>query len=1078
MLKLTENMTIQQISLALETARLAGLASETAQFPAASEKGDTLPAADKKQLGEFWKNAKGKGESIPPVQNPDVLFDTDFRTVKGLENIFREGEFLKDTDHDFFPDRMDVRIKLPHNPSLSQIISACNVAFRLGMETVAFEGDILADDGYCGNMIEFAGGDKAELVWEKAEYSKAIFYGDGKQLEQLSALVCEKFPTVDCWQEWRDVLCTMTDSFAMKNTDGQLAYLESQGENKTGCTAFVSPETQKKQKDYFADVEFCNFKEGKAVYTKKYDIPWEVDTFENILETELYPQVKKGDKIEIYAALSEEQQLREKLTAQLSDELTALGAQSVSVQFVDAYKQGLSWVKEYVIPQLKSKSCDKLEIYFKPFLQTGQTEWSDENGATPNKTRTLESTPDKWFDLPVRYLQELYPVEDIIVNELGLKPDNVVFKLYDGSEDITYLCKAYRDNKECHTAQYKALCSERPFIDCYPQLGLVHPSTGYIKAVINGETMVDKTIKTDLENLWDIYQEDVLPQCRKYVEEKYGDEISPAKQPFFQKLHLDITLSETEYRTGSREDMVSPLNALQEDLYFTGTDYFKYLGQEKGHTAFDAPGLIFPDIHKGEGKPVFKVTFYDLTRECPQIEKDGKILAQQKTRDGINLYIQKVETAGENLAVTVRCEGVDDNVLESYAKLLAEDVLTLSGKLENTTRIDFAADSGKVYSADCIPTQKRIKDMDITDVCFSDKEVIGYEEYISIIHQLERVKGLEVFPVATSYEGRTIYAIWFKKPHKGYLSMTKYLTNRSSEYINARHHANEVSSTNSAFMLIRELLTNPKYADLDDKLSLVIIPVENVDGTAIHYTLQKENPNWKHHTSRFNAIGKEFCGECYTQDPVSTEALAATRVYRKFIPDIMVDNHGVPSHEWEQQFSGYTSPAYRGFWLPRALLYGYYWYAKEDEYACNIPLNKKMEDVIADAIAEDKQIAELNSEWAHQFEKYAHRWMPKLFPASYYKGMINYWIPFPHNPKHIYAAVRYPWVTGVAYTSEVADETAQGDYLALCAKAHYIHDIATIDMILSAQHNSSNEVEIDKNGGICAECRRIRPMNV
>ena len=192
----------------------------------------------------------------------------------------------------------------------------------------------------------------------------------------------------------------------------------------------------------------------------------------------------------------------------------------------------------------------------------------------------------------------------------------------------------------------------------------------------------------------------------------------------------------------------------------------------------------------------------------------------------------------------------------------------------------------------------------------------------------------------------------------------------------------------------------------------------------------------------------------------------------------MVDNHGVPSHEWEQQFSGYTSPAYKGFWLPRALLYGYFWYAKEERYSNNIPINKKMEDVIADAVAQDKEMAQWNKNWTQQFEKYAHAWMPKLFPASYYKGMINYWIPFPHNPNHIYAAIRYPWVTGVAYTSEVADETAQGEYLALCAKAHLTHDIATIDMILNAKHNFSNCVTTGKNGTVSAVWKRLRPMEV
>ncbi|WP_260680531.1 M14 family zinc carboxypeptidase [Enterococcus avium] len=69
------------------------------------------------------------------------------------------------------------------------------------------------------------------------------------------------------------------------------------------------------------------------------------------------------------------------------------------------------------------------------------------------------------------------------------------------------------------------------------------------------------------------------------------------------------------------------------------------------------------------------------------------------------------------------------------------------------------------------------------------------------------------------------------------------MTNYPSEIINARHHANEVSGTNGAFLLLKELLTDPKYQDVAEHLNLVIVPLENVDGAAIHYELQKRHLN-------------------------------------------------------------------------------------------------------------------------------------------------------------------------------------------------------------------------------------------
>ena len=136
-----------------------------------------------------------------------------------------------------------------------------------------------------------------------------------------------------------------------------------------------------------------------------------------------------------------------------------------------------------------------------------------------------------------------------------------------------------------------------------------------------------------------------------------------------------------------------------------------------------------------------------------------------------------------------------------------------------------------------------------------------------------------------------------------------------------------------------------------------------------------------------------------------------------------------------------------------------------------------MEDVIADAIGNEKEMAELNTEWAARFEKYAHAWMPKLFPADYYKGMINYWIPFAQDDEHRYPSIRFPWITTVAYTSEVADETAQGSYLNLCARAHVTHDLAVIEMLAKARCIYREHMEVTKEGISVSQIRQ-RPVIV
>lgn len=131
-----------------------------------------------------------------------------------------------------------------------------------------------------------------------------------------------------------------------------------------------------------------------------------------------------------------------------------------------------------MLPRLKEAGADTVTVYFKPFLPEGQTEWNDENGAIPSYHNLSAETPDKWYDLPIRYLQELYPIEDLLVKELGIERKNVVFKAYEGEDDITYLCQGSKENSVCCEDAYKAAWSERPYMNEYPQMGKVHPSTG------------------------------------------------------------------------------------------------------------------------------------------------------------------------------------------------------------------------------------------------------------------------------------------------------------------------------------------------------------------------------------------------------------------------------------------------------------------------------------------------------------------------------------------------------------------------------------------------------------------------
>ncbi len=1082
-LKMNQPINQAQVQYALEAALLLGFQSESATFPIAVPDGEIPIPETNDELLALWDRETGDiPEDYVPAPKQGPAFDLDFRKEKGLEYLFSRGLFLKDENYDLLPDKLDVKFILPDDADASILTAACNIAFRFGMETTAYEGNILASKDYNGNAVVFSHAEHAKITLEEScDTVRVHIKGSGQELIDFTSLLCEKFPLTDgFYKSWRDILMELTDDFILRNADGQLACLHAlQAEGNENCQLYGAPEITPEQKAYFPDSKIYNYKSGKKIYEKKYELPWEVDTFERILKEEIYPCLQAGDRVRIEGALSEDQAVRMKLAARIQNALSETGADLDQLQLICAYKQGYSWIDEIVIPTLKEQKTEKIEIFFKPFLPEGETQWLDENGATPSYHNLKADDPDKWYDLPIRYLQELYPIQDMLTEKLSVKAEDVIFQTYEGDEDITYLCRATEADGASTEFRYLARYSERPYLNEYPKLGKVHPATGYIQVWVNDEERLNQKLTTDLERIWDIYQEQVLPECRSYIESKTDGNVHADMQPFFQKLSLEVWASEPDYRTGSREDLISSLDALHEDMYFVGSDYFKNYGVQTVDELFDAPGLILPEIHKREGAPAFHVTLYECQKENACVlygSPENTESICERTRDQASVWITGIYPQDGKLVIELTSRGVEEKMLASYSRLFSEGVLFNSKEMDSVYDIHFHGENGNVFKA-TVPPKLPVPKTNITDIDLHEKELIGYETCMEIIEQLKGVDGIKVFRTAWSYQGRELYSIWLKPQYEGYLSMTKRLSRCPSEIINARHHANEVSSTNAAFILLKKLLTDTMYQELPEKLNLIITPMENVDGTAIHYELQKEHPYWKFHVARFNAIGKEFYREYYRQDALQGESMGFTRLFEKYIPDLSVDNHGVPSHEWEQQFSGYTSPSYKGFWLPRSLLYGYFWYVTDTPYKGNYAVNKKMEDVIADKIAEDQEMTRWNLEWSAQFEKYAHAWMPKLFPADYYKDMIDYWVPYAFDPNHGYPSIRYPWITTVAYTSEVADETAQGEYLNLCARAHVAHDEATFQMLMKASHVYACKCE-RQNGELSIEYSRQRPMIV
>ncbi|MGL5756444.1 MAG: M14 family metallopeptidase [Paraclostridium sp.] len=998
------------------------------------------------EVEEFDINSKDYPISInnKNLKESKVKFEKNFYEIKDLADLNNINKgLLLDTDNDFLPDYINAQIIIDEKCNDNELIAACNISTILGLNSLGCSSSIGFTNKdanleigkiniYIGDefLREKLNNKNSNIVFIKEE-NALIIGGKEEEILEVSKFFCENY-----------------EYFIKPN---EVSLEEFKNELKV---LLINQEKPSKE----------------IIFEKEFNFEWEVDEVKHILNKKLLDNLNFGDEVEIKVLVSEEKEIRDNLKEYIENKVQSKGCKLVKCSVLCSYKQGLSWIMEEIVPKIKcnmnTEEISAIDIKFKPFLPKGKTKWDDEDGSIPNIDASRKDNPDKFFDLPIRLVQELFPIDDLMEGELGISRDNINFDILE-DKDYSYELVVYNKYREVVLSEtFDVIYSERPYLSGFEDIGKVHPNTGLIQVKVNQETIINKIIKTDVEKIWDAYQDEILNDCKTYILDKTKGNPTKEKQPFFNTLKLDILTSEPDYKLNVRQDIISVLSALHEDIYFAGLDFFKTLGLRTVNEVLDEPGLILPIINKRNGQG----TYMKATLEVLNTVNYGDL--------GLELYINEIYIKNNEIdKVYVDIVGDNkafNNIKQEINKL--EEKISKENYAFNTLVIRH--DNQEIYINNANKYEKVKNIIGIKDIDIPQDRVIGYDEYIEIINKLRNVDGINILRASKSYQGRDIYAIELVKKYKSsFVSKNKLINNKPVFQINNRHHANEVSSTNSAFLLIEQILSNEDYKKYLDKVNIVMIPFENVDGGYIHYELQKDNPQWQFHIARFNSVGKEFAREYFKEDSKYTESRALTKLWYKWLPDILVDNHGVPKHEWDQQFSGYTSPWFKGFWLPRALFYGYFWYLDDERYPGNKLISEALQDVVSDYINEDEEITKWNMDWQNRFEKYAHQWMPKLFPANYYKDLIYYWIPYKVDENSWHVSHRYPWITAVDWTTEVSDETAQGDYLELCSKTHNLSDIATIDMMYNAKFERKREV-IENEKEVLLKDIRIRPIQV
>ena len=900
------------------------------------------------------KLSTGKTDQIWPDANDYFYPDM------GLESLFRTGVFLIDSDHDTIPDTCAYHAEIPNDPY-------CRKAWELLENRLKRE----CGNGECvqsRNVIRFTGTNEPSVRQFMHEgYAELRIDGSGDELLSFMQCFVRNYDRYVICASMEEITMHLSDTFACRNYDGEAVY-------------------QIKHHD-------------KCILEQEYPVQSELDTVMRLID-----EVQYEDYDLIFElAVSKPEEVRLAVKEEIHKRFP-----NAEVRVLNAYKQGFSWIEETCIPVLKEKHPERIEISF-----AADGVWKDTDGRVPVWMASKGKDSQEQMELPVRFLQELYPVDDVLAEALRIDRNRITFRLSE-EPDITYRLSAYQDDAVVFTDTYTVHTYERYFLDAYPEKGTVHPSTGYFRIRQNGSAVSEQTVRTDRDHIWDVFQEKILPalnDCRINAYEN-GDRLSRSV--------IQIGLDETERILPFRQDRIAPADGLMEDLYFTALEYFEQYDLETQRNNGEA-GLIIPDVTLRTGSPACSLSVSAAEQVIPY---------------HVQICLEAVSYRDDQLVCRYAAGGVSDDVIENWQRKCNDGKLRISGYLSG--KGIFAVNDHEVRicpetAADLDPEEIRIPDAVITPDMLDD-----------IMEQFRHVSGIHVHVVGESYERKPVYAVSFEDKTG---SRYEDRIGRCNVLINARHHANEVSSTNAVLQLIRELLCDPEKHRLKERMNLVIIPMENPDGAAVHDLLCRKHPDYKLHMARFNALGREFARDVFVPDTVHTEARAVYRLLREYVFDVIIDEHGVPSHEWEQTFSGYTSPAYRGFWLPRAVLYGYFWYTPEHESGSYRDLTARIEQAVSRNISADKELTGLNKDWKDRFEKYAHAWMPAMFPADYRYDMIHYHIVRPQDDHSFYVTQKYPWLHALYYTSEVPDETVHGNALQQCIRAHLADEYALLEVI-------------------------------
>lgn len=829
-----------------------------------------------------------------------------------------------------------------------------------------------------------------------------------------------------------------------------------------------------------------------TVFEDKFDPPWEVDEFWSRFRAEVLPRVKPGSKVEVETRLSESPEVRRDIAARAREELQKAGAAEARVSVLSAYKQGFLWLTERVIPELKGRGARSVHIRiaaYKPDL----------------------SKKYKFYMVPSRWLHELYPVDEIFQRDLGIGKESFSLELVDNPKDIYNLEAFDTAGKPVYRAAFSPKVVDREYMDKFPGWSRVEVTTGWLTAAVDGQTVADGRIQTDPERFWEYYQSKVLPRIYDHVMKIAENRPMPDKQPFFRDLDVEVWMSEPDFRIGVDEEQVSSLEALHEDLYFVTLDFFDALGRTTVKRRLPAPGKIYPIIHpdrpgkagqarilysgNASTKAKIEITYKEkgaerpahMTRELTRIDATPPFAVKAVVRpDRVKEIELQVEAKDDREAA--RAADALDALVRLHAAGLYRtalsydhvDNIAVSILLKDARTRRLVTNSGGAPESNI-----RVSHEKPQHPLVKWDHIISPDESEGIVAGLAAYPEVKAYRAGVSYRGREISVMEITSSTTSELvSLAKLTAMKPTIFITGRQHANEVSSTSHILRLAELLVTDPSYKEILKKINIILQPVENPDGAQMAYELQKLTPTHMLHAGRYSALGMDVGSQVGQADPLLPEALVRGRVWHEWLPDIYLNPHGYPSHEWVQQFAGYVPPGFRSYLASRG------WYTsvsglRDPRYPAHALAVEAIRDSIVREINSNPDVKALNLRHQERYRRWAYGFQPYLYNQEIYKDTTIYYSdPETGEPAGSRRArdgggrsmSAWPQVTYFNGGTEAPDETAQGQWLDLVTKPGFSYLMASIKYLRDGQYDVQRIEEEGQRDSVSLTLFRPRPV--